>query len=123
MSAGRIRTALLVAGLALSGCAHVETRVVRLGRAEPPRPAGSVVTVRPPPLPAEAMPAREVALIEVTNSSSEWDGAVLEALRAAAREVGADVVLWMHEDRGDGFARVIASALRTRAAVGAAPAR
>lgn len=104
----------LAAALALCvGCAHVETRVLRLGRAAPPLRADAAVVVRAPPLPASSMPAREVALLEVTSDGATDRVAVVRALRQAARQVGADVVLWMHEDVIEGFGRVIASAVRT----------
>lgn len=116
MPSRRLPELALTALLALAGCGHVETRVVRLGPPLAPRAASAPVAVIRPPLPPSALPAREVALIEVTSYSSEWAAAVTDALRRAAREVGADVVLWMRDDRIEGFARVIASAVRTRAA-------
>lgn len=116
MSSRRLPEIALVALIALAGCAHVETRVLRLGPSLPPRAANAPVAVLRPPLASAAMPAREVALIEVTSYASAWAAGVTEALRRAAREVGADVILWMREDSIEGFTRVIASAVRTRAA-------
>lgn len=116
MPCRRLPELALLALVALAGCAHVETRVLRLGPRLAPRPAQAPVVLMRPPLPPAALPAREVALIEVTSYSSEWASGIAEALQRAAREVGADVVLWMREDRAESFTRVIGSAVRTRAA-------
>ncbi|MFO0627176.1 MAG: hypothetical protein U0325_16320 [Polyangiales bacterium] len=105
----------LVALLACAACAHVETRVMRLGPPAPPLVAGSFVPVRPPPLGADAAGAREVALLEVTSHGADR-AAVIQALQVHARALGANLVLWMREDFIDGFGRVIASAVRTPAA-------
>lgn len=122
MPSRRLRDLALVAGLLAAACAHVETRVVRLGPAAPARAENAPVTVLRPPLPPGATPAREVALVEVTSYEGEWSAGVVDALRRAARTVGADVVLWMREDRIEGFTRVIASAIRTRDAALTPPA-
>jgi len=108
----RREPALLLALLLCAACAHVETRVTRLGAAAPPLADGSLVHVRPPPLGADAAGSREVALLEVTCHGTDR-AAVLNALRAHARQLGANLVLWMREDFIDGFGRVIASAVRT----------
>lgn len=108
----RRESALLVALLTCAACAHVETRVMRLGPAAPPLADGSLVHVRPPPLGADAPGSREVALLEVTSHGGDR-AAVINALRVHARQLGANLVLWMREDFIDGFGRVIASAIRT----------
>lgn len=109
-----MRAELALALLLSVGCAHVETRVVQLGPRAPALPSASMVTVRPPPLPASARPAREVAIIEVTSAGTAGRADVLRALREAGRRMGADLVLWMREDFIEGFGRVIASGVRTR---------
>lgn len=115
MRSPHLRDLALALALAAPACAHVETRVVRLGPNAPARAGNAPVTVMRPPLPARHLPAREVALLEVTSYTGELSPGVTEALRRAARAVGADIVLWMREDRIEGFIRVIASAVRTRA--------
>lgn len=112
----RVDRRLLMALSLCLGCAHIETRVIHLGRPAPPLPRDAAVIVRVPPLASSALPAREVALIEVSSGGSGDRAEVVSALRQVAREVGADVVLWMREDFIDGFGRVIASAVRTRGA-------
>jgi hypothetical protein len=103
---------LLLALLLCAACAHVETRVMRLGPAAPPLASRSFVLVRPPPLGADAVGSREVALLEATSHGGDR-AAVINALQSHARQLGANLVLWMREDFIDGFGRVIASAIRT----------
>lgn len=111
----RRESALLAALLLCAACAHVETRVMRLGPPAPPLASESLVHVRPPPLGADAVGSREVALLEVTSHGGDR-AAVINALRSHAQQLGANLVLWMREDFIDGFGRVIASAVRTPAA-------
>lgn len=105
--------ALLLVVLAL-GCAHVETRALRLGPTAPPLSANAAVIVRAPPL-GSVPGVREIGLIEVTSHAGDR-AQVVRALQESARQLGADLVLWMREDFIDGFGRVIASALRTPSA-------
>ena len=109
----RALVALLVFAAGAWGCARLEARVIPLGA--PSRAVGAVAgevrIVRPP---VTELGAEEVGLVELTGYDARALDDAPEALRRAAREVGADTVVWLRTDRGTGFVRVTASLVRTR---------
>ncbi len=94
------------------GCARLESRVIPLGPRETGgvRAVGAVRIVRPPLTDTRA---QELGLVELTGYDERALEDVPDALRQAARTVGADVVVWIRTDRGPGFVRVTAALVRS----------
>ena len=86
------RFAALLPLLLLQGCLHAE--ILRLGTALPPRPADSPVQVFASDPPE---PHQELAMLEITTGLGVTNPKVVEEFQRAAREVGGDAIVLVHQ--------------------------
>lgn len=89
------RIATLLLGLSLTGCAAARNDFIRLnpGTQYPSRPADAAVLLTVGEL---DRPYQELGMIHVSGITREGYTQLNEKLRAKAREVGADAVIFVH---------------------------